>query len=90
MDNTKTTWGYPYAEVSPIGKEKYAKLLRRLVILLVVFTVIVLLSTLTYIVFKLTTTDFEVLVFDDGTPVKCVLSSSSDRPIPSVIYQPVK
>lgn len=95
MDNSKTnltstTWGSPYAEVSIIGKRKYAKLLRALVITFAVLCILTVLTTLSFVAFKLSTTDFESLVFDDGTPVKCVLSSKSDRPVPSVIYQPSK
>lgn len=90
MDNTNSTWGHPYAEVSIIGKTKYATLLRRLVVLFAVAFISTVLITLGYVILKVTTTDFEALVFDDGTPIKCVLGSSSDRPVPSVIYQPTK
>ncbi|ALV74656.1 MULTISPECIES: hypothetical protein [Acinetobacter] len=95
MDNSKTnlttsTWGSPYAEVSIIGKRKYARLLRVLVGTFASLCILTVLTTLSFVAFKLTTTDFESMVFDDGTPVKCVLSSKSDRPIPSVIYQPAK
>lgn len=90
MDNTNSTWGHPYAEVSIIGKRKYATLLRRSVVIFALAFIAITLCTSLYVVFKLTTTDFEALVFDDGTPVKCVLGSSSDRPVPSVTYQQVK
>lgn len=67
MDNSKTnlttsTWGSPYAEVSIIGKRKYARLLRVLVSTFASLCILTVLTTLSFVAFKLTTTDFESLV----------------------------
>jgi|GEM_PF-5567447 len=87
MNNHNSTWGSPYAEVTIIGKRKYALILRRLVAFMVIALVALIVTMLSFIVFKIATTEFEELVFDDGTPVKCVLRPDSPRPFPSVMYE---
>lgn len=85
--NTKSTWGKPLGEVGRIGRDRFLKLHGVINMILTVALATVILSNGAYISYKLFTTEFEELVFDDGTPIKCILNSSSNKPIPSILIK---
>lgn len=85
--NTKSTWGKPLGEVGGIGRDRFLKLHGVINVILTVALGTAILSNGAYIAYKLFNTEFEELVFDDGTPIKCVLNSSNSKPIPSVLLK---
>lgn len=79
----KTTFGKPYADISPSGKFKYLKFLKLLNRSFSFLFVLLLLGNGFYLALKAHTSTFVEYIFDDGTPVKCVLSEKDQRPVPS-------